>query len=88
MYVVLCKVSVTWNNCWGIGIQELHDHAECHSAFNTTSKWILLDIDFYDIFLYFYVPGLKGPPGASSNQIVRLSVRLSVRPSVRPPVCL
>ena len=27
----------------------------------------------------FYAPGLKGPPGASSNRIVRLSVRLSVR---------
>ena len=26
----------------------------------------------------FYAPGLKGPPGASSNRIVRLSVRLSV----------
>ena len=36
----------------------------------------------------FYAPSLKGPPGASSNQIVRLSVhlfvRLSARPSVRP----
>ena len=26
----------------------------------------------------FYAPGLKGPPGASSNWIVRLSVRPSV----------
>ena len=31
----------------------------------------------------FYAPGLKGPPGASSNRIVRLSVRPSVRLSVR-----
>ena len=30
----------------------------------------------------FYVPGLKGPPGASSNRIVRPSVCLSVRNSV------
>ena len=28
-----------------------------------------------------YAPGLGGPSGASSNQIVRLSVRLSVIPS-------
>ena len=32
----------------------------------------------------FYAPGLKGPPGASSNLIVRLSVRPSVCPSVIP----
>ena len=29
-----------------------------------------------------YAPGLKGPPGASSNRIVRLSVCPSVRNSV------
>ena len=32
--------------------------------------------------IYFYATGLKGPPGASSNRIVRLSVCLSVRNSV------
>ena len=32
--------------------------------------------------LHFYAPGLKGPPGASSNWIVRSSIRLSVRLSV------
>ena len=48
--VVLHQVSVTWNNRWGIGIPKLHDHAERHSAFNTSSKWILLVFDFYDIF--------------------------------------
>ena len=32
----------------------------------------------------FYAPGLKGPPGASSNQIVRPSVCLSVCLSVIP----
>ena len=31
---------------------------------------------------HFYAPGLKGPPGASSNWIVCPSVRLFVRPSV------
>ena len=40
----------------------------------------------------FYAPGLKGPPGASSVWIVRLSVRpsvcLSVCPSVRNSVPL
>ena len=36
----------------------------------------------------FYAPGLKGPPGASSNQIVRLSVCLSVCPSVCNSVLL
>ena len=36
----------------------------------------------------FYVPGLKGPPGASSNRIVCPSVRLSARPSVRPSIRL
>ena len=30
----------------------------------------------------FYAPSLKGPPGESSNRIVRLSFCLSVRPSV------
>ena len=33
-----------------------------------------------DSFRHFYAPGLKGPPGASSNRIVR--------PSVCPSVCL
>ena len=28
----------------------------------------------------FYAPGLKGPPGASSNWIIRLSVCLSICP--------
>ena len=32
---------------------------------------------------HLYAPGLKGPPGASSNRIVRLSVRLSVCPLVQ-----
>ena len=31
---------------------------------------------------YFYAPGLKGPPGASSNGIICLSVHLSVSNSV------
>ena len=35
----------------------------------------------------FYAPGLKGPPGASSNRIVCPSVRLFC-PSVHPSVCL
>ena len=34
--------------------------------------------------MYFYAPGLKGPPGASSNRIVRLSVRPFVCLSVIP----
>ena len=43
------------------------------------------DIQGYTIVAgLFYVPGLKGPPGASSNQIVCPSVRLSVCPSVIP----
>ena len=50
MHVVLCQVSVTWNKHWGIGIPELHNHAERHSAFNTSSKWILLIFYFYVIF--------------------------------------
>ena len=33
---------------------------------------------------YFYAPGLKGPPGACSSRIVRLSVRPFVRLSVCP----
>ena len=37
---------------------------------------------------FFYAPGLKGPPGASSNRIVRpfvsLYVRLSVSQSIIP----
>ena len=33
-------------------------------------------------FLIFYAPSLKGPPGASSNRIVHLSVCLSICPSV------
>ena len=50
IHVVLCQVSVTWNKRRGIGIPELHDHAERHSAFNTSSKWISLIFYFYDIF--------------------------------------
>ena len=38
--------------------------------------------------LSFYATGMKGPPGASSNLIVRLSVCLSVRLSVRNSVPL
>ena len=37
---------------------------------------------------FFYAPGLKGPPGASSVWIVRLSVRPSVCLSVRNSVPL
>ena len=37
---------------------------------------------------YFYAPGLKGPPGASSDWIVRLSVCPSVCLSVRNSVPL
>ena len=40
------------------------------------------------IFLYFYAPGLKGPPGASSVWIVCPSVHPSVRLSVRNSVPL
>ena len=38
---------------------------------------------FFSLFFFinFYAPGLKGPPGASSVWIVRLSVCLSVIPS-------
>ena len=53
IHVVLCQVGVTWNNRWGIGIPELRDHAERHSTFNSSPKWILLIIYFYDIFWYF-----------------------------------
>ena len=49
IHVVLCLVSVTWNNRWYIGILEFHDHAERHCAFNSSSKRILLLFDFYDI---------------------------------------
>ena len=38
----------------------------------------------YDFMIHFYAPGLKGPPWASSNRIVRLSICLSVRLSVIP----
>ena len=47
IHVVLCQVSVMCNNRLGIGISELQDRAEPHSAFNTTSKWILLVFNFY-----------------------------------------
>ena len=53
IHVVLCQVGVTWNNRWVIGIPELRDHAERHSTFNSSPKWILLIIYFYDIFLVF-----------------------------------
>ena len=54
IHAVLCQVSVTWNKRRGIGIPELHDHAERHSAFNTSSKWISLIFYFYDIFLGYF----------------------------------
>ena len=53
IHVVLCQVGITWNNRWGIGIPELCNHAERHSTFNSSPKWILLIIYFYDIFLVF-----------------------------------
>ena len=37
--VVLCQVGVKWNNHRGIGIPEMCDHAERHSAFNSQSKF-------------------------------------------------
>ena len=54
IYTSSRQVSIMWNNNWGIAIPELHDHAEYHSAFNTSSKWILLAFDFYDIFGVFF----------------------------------
>ena len=51
IHVVLCQVSVTWNKRWGIGIPEMHDHAERHSAFNTSSKWIML---IFLLLWYFF----------------------------------
>ena len=54
IHVVLCQVGVTWNNRWAIGIPELRDHAERHSTFNSSPKWILLIIYFYDIFFWYF----------------------------------
>ena len=54
IHVVLCLVSVTWKNHQGIGIPELRDHAERHSAFNSSSMWILILFDFYDILGVFF----------------------------------
>ena len=51
--VVLCQVGVTWNNRWDIGIPELRDHAERHNTFNSSPRWILLIIYFYEFFWYF-----------------------------------
>ena len=36
-----------------MGIPELHDHGERHSALDTSSKLILLVFHFYDIFVIF-----------------------------------
>ena len=47
IHVVLCQVGVTWNNRWGIGIPELRDHAERHSTFNSSPKWILFIIYYF-----------------------------------------
>ena len=55
IHVVLCQVGVTWNNHRGIGIQKLRDHAERHSAFNSSPKWILLIIYFYNILGVFFL---------------------------------
>ena len=47
---------------------------------------IIRPFHLFNLHKHFYAPGLKGPPGASSNRIVRpfvcLSVCLSVRNSV------
>ena len=56
IHVVLCQVGVTWNNRWGIAILELRDHAERHSTFNSSPKWILLIIYFYYIFFFGIFP--------------------------------
>ena len=50
IHVVLCLVSVTWNNRWGIGISELCDHAEHHSTFNSSPKYFVN----YLLLWYFF----------------------------------
>ena len=56
-------------------------------SFKMDKKWVLnspyseyTTVNLYNFDDYFYAPGLKGPPGASNNRIVR--------PSVHPSVCL
>ena len=49
----VAPVRLAWKNQWGIGTPELSNIAERHSLFNTSSKWIVLVFDFYDIFWYF-----------------------------------
>ena len=58
-----------------------------HATFIDTFNFTILTLGTYSCH-YFYAPGLKGQPGASSNRIVRLSVHLSVRLSVRNSVPL
>ena len=38
---------------------------------------MIFKFDAHEFWLAFYAPGLKDPPGASSNQIVRPFVNLS-----------
>ena len=46
--------------------------------------WLKLTRILQNFSCYYYAPGLKGPPEASSVWIVCLSVRLSVCLSVIP----
>ena len=52
IHVVLCLVSVTWNKRWGIGIPELHYHAERHSAF--IANWFEAKTIIFRYFLARY----------------------------------
>ena len=54
-----------------------------HSTVNFLPIDFKGSMDFNALSASFYAPSLKGPPGASSNRIVRLSVC----PSVCLPVC-
>ena len=65
-------------------IEEHHSDGESDEQFEVV---VCTYVKYLFLLTNFYAPGLKGPPGASSNQIIRLFVRLSVRPFVCPSVC-
>ena len=74
IHVVLCEVGVTWNNRWGIGISELRDHAERHSTFNSSPKWILLIIYFFDIFFGIFPINVVSASILTSNTTTKLAL--------------
>ena len=64
---------------WYYGVARAYRMSQ-HIQYNFQSEFCKFFT--YLICSFYYAPGPKGPPGASSNRIIRLSIHLSVCLSV------